>query len=694
MKRFFVFVVCCVLCVELCAVPAKPVVKDSVLADGSVVQMVLRGDEFGHYYEPITDNSVQITDSRRQIIERREQAKAKRRVSKRAPHQAERGLVILVEFSDVSFVKSVQNFDDLLNKEGYDYNGATGSAKDYFRDASNGKYVPQFDVYGPYKLDKEMSYYGQNDRDGLDLHPDQMVVDAVAKLDSAENINFADYDTDNDGNIDNIFIYYAGYGENEGAPENTVWPHAWEVYDGYVTGQLVYDGKQIKGYACTSELQGIDGVEMCGIGTFCHEFGHVLGLPDFYVTDYSSSHKTLGDWDIMDSGSYLNDGNTPPTYSAHERFYLGWLTPEILNADGDFELEELQKSNKAYIITETGEHNLNGGNPNSKTYYLLENRQKVGWDEYLPGHGLMLTKTVYDENKWYNNVPNNMSSQQGYDLIEADGKTLSGSSGKGGDLFPGSANISEYTLCDIYHISGIMEKDSVINFSLEVNDDISGGGEIYGDCFEETFDNLIGESSVDITADMDDYADNAGWEGYKLFCSAGELKVGSSKYAGYVITPKLGFEGDVRVEFEGRGYNADAIIKFEVDGVVAKSVNVSSTSDIYTFDLDGLSITSRIKISADVNRFYINNFKVCKEQDVPTIVVNEAENVVLIDRGGRCVLEGVNEGMVVRCFDAMGRLVWSRDIEGGEFEFDAPRGFYLLQVIDGNNVSVVKGVKN
>ena len=715
MKRFFVFVVCCALCVELCAVPAKPGIITLKQPDGTELKVRLMGDENYHYYETLDGerlesivNSQQSTVSGQRLMVDGQQTLKKRRHSsqlsafnsqfstpQRAPHQAERGLVILVEFSDVSFVKSVQNFDDLLNKEGYDYNGATGSAKDYFRDASNGKYVPQFDVYGPYKLDKEMSYYGQNDRDGLDLHPDQMVVDAVAKLDSAENINFADYDTDNDGNIDNIFIYYAGYGENEGAPENTVWPHAWEVYDGYVTGQLVYDGKQIKGYACTSELQGINGVEMCGIGTFCHEFGHVLGLPDFYVTDYSSSHKTLGDWDIMDSGSYLNDGNTPPTYSAHERFYLGWLTPEILNADGDFELEELQKSNKAYIITETGEHNLNGGNPNSKTYYLLENRQKVGWDEYLPGHGLMLTKTVYDENKWYNNVPNNMSSQQGYDLIEADGKTLSGSSGKGGDLFPGSANISEYTLCDIYHISGIMEKNSVINFSLEVNDDISGGGgEIYGDCFEETFDNLIGESSVDITADMDDYADNSGWEGYKLFCSAGELKVGSSKYAGYVITPKLGFEGDVRVEFEGRGYNADAIIKFEVDGVVAKSVNVSSTSDIYTFDLDGLSITSRIKILADVNRFYIDNFKVCKEQDVPTIVVNEAENVVLIDSDGRCVLEGVNEGMVVRCFDAMGRLVWSRDIEGSEFEFDAPRGFYLLQVIDGNNVSVVKGVKN
>ena len=574
MKRFFVFVVFCGLCIVIGAVPAKPVVKDSVLSDGSVVQMVLRGDEYGHYYEQITDSRLQITDnrlqitdsrfqiidSRQQIAERRERALAKRRMSdartersnmlRRAPHQAERGLVILVEFSDVSFVKSKENFDDLLNKEGYDDNGATGSARDYFRDASNGQYIPQFDLYGPYKLNRVMEYYGQNDKDGIDMHPDQMVVDAVAMMDSIEDVNFADYDTDNDGRIDNIFIYYAGYGENEGAPANTIWPHAWEVLPEFVTGKLVYDGKRIGGYACASELQWSQGDVMCGIGTFCHEFGHVLGLPDFYVTDYAVSHKTPGFWDIMDYGSYLNDGNTPPTYSAHERFYLGWLTPEILNETGDYELEELQKSNKAYIITETGEHNLDGGNPNSTIYYLLENRQQTGWDAYLPGHGLMITKTMYDEETWYNNVVNNNKYMQGYDIIEADGKAPYNDYGKPGDLFPGSANVTSYAPYDHYKVTEIAEMDSVISFSF------------------------VAEANVSVD---------------------------------------------------------------DVDGV---------------------------------------------------------EDVVMIKRDGICELVGVWSGAVVRCIDAVGRQLWSRVADDVVFEFTEPQGFYILQVTDGEEVCVVKGMRN
>ena len=496
MKRIFVLllsIVCCALG-GVWAVPAKPIVKTLIQPDGSELKVRLVGDENGHYYITLEGNVVEQDKDGWYVVGNGQQREGERlqmprkRVhsstvdeQRRAPHQAERGLVILVEFSDVSFSKTRQNFDDLLNKEGYNYNGATGSARDYFRDASNGQYVPEFDVYGPYRLDSVMSYYGQNDRSGLDMHPDQMVVDAVAKLasDSLVDINFADYDTDNDGYMDNLFVYYAGYGENEGAPENSVWPHAWEVYEEYVKGQLVYDGKQIKGYACTSELQGTSGVLMCGIGTFCHEFGHVLGLPDFYVTDYSSQHKTLGDWDIMDAGAYLNGGNTPPTYSAHERFYLGWLTPEILNETGDFELEELQKSNKAYIVTSTGEHNLDGGNPNPATYFLLENRQKTGWDRYLPGHGLMITKTIYNENNWYNNIPNNNRYLQGYDLIEADGKAPNNDYGKGGDLFPGTANVTSYSPYENYSVINIVEKEGVISFSfvgeaeLSVDEEIS-----------------------------------------------------------------------------------------------------------------------------------------------------------------------------------------------------------------------------
>ena len=493
--RFFgIFLVFCFsLSISLWAVPAKPVVKRLVQPDGSTLQVRLCGDENNHYYMTLEGDVVEqdkdgwyVVGNGQQREEKRLQMPRKRvypstlNTQHRAPHQAERGLVILVEFSDVSFVKTRQNFDDLLNKEGYSYNGATGSARDYFKDASNGKYVPEFDVYGPYRLDSVMSYYGQNDRSDLDMHPDQMVVDAVAKLaaDSLVDINFADYDTDNDGYMDNLFVYYAGYGENEGAPANTIWPHAWEVYEEYVKGQLVYDGKKIKGYACTSELKGMSGEEMCAIGTFCHEFGHVLGLPDFYVTDYSSQHKTLGDWDIMDAGAYLNDGNTPPTYSAHERFYLGWLTPEILNVTGDFELEELQKSNKAYIVTSTGEHNLDGGKPNPATYFLLENRQKTGWDRYLPGHGLMITKTIYNENNWYNNIPNNNRYLQGYDLIEADGKAPNSDYGKAGDLFPGPANVMNYSPYENYAIKDIVENDSVISFSFVSEINLSVGEEV------------------------------------------------------------------------------------------------------------------------------------------------------------------------------------------------------------------------
>ena len=693
-RRFGIFLIFNLLVVGLWAVPAKPVVVTLKQPDGSELKVVLRGDENHHYYETLDgERVVSAVSSQQPLRKRQHNSQLATRHSQRAPHQAERGLVILVEFSDFGFVKSKQNFDDLLNKEGYSHNGATGSARDYFRDASNGQYVPHFDIYGPYKLPQPMEYYGQNDYQGLDLHPDQMVVDAVALLaaDSVANVNFADYDTDNDGNIDNIFIYYAGYGENEGAPENTIWPHAWEVFDQYVTGQLIYNGKCIKGYACTSELQGVSGTKICGIGTFCHEFSHVLGLPDFYVTDYGSTHKTPGNWDIMDNGAYLNNGNTPPTYSAHERFYLGWLTPELLNADGDFELPELQSSNKAYIVTASGSSNLDGGNPNPAIYYLLENRQKVGWDKYLPGHGMMLSRTMYDEDKWYNNVPNDVFGQLGYDIIEADGKAPNNNNGKPGDLFPGSAGVTQWTLYSIYHLSNIAETDSLITFSFRSEADVNM--EETDDCFVETFDSLTAEGSIDITEDIDMYADQIGWEGYKLFCAEGRLKVGSSKHAGYVTTPELGIVGDVRVEFVGSGYNSDATIMFEADGELVDQFSATSTSGSYTFDLKDLDATSRIKISADVNRFYIDGFRVCRLGKPTAIEPTATDDIYLLTDGAMCRLCGMTPGAEVRCYDAMGRLLWQSTADADELEFDAPRGFYLLQVTDVDAVSVVKGVR-
>ncbi len=377
-----------------------------------------------------------------------------------------RSLVILVNFTDRSFAipNPQQAFSDLLNQQGYSANGATGSAKDYFRDNSAGAFNPVFDVVGPYDLPNNMTFYGGNDKDGDDKNPRQMVIDAC-NLASADGVNFAQYDTDNDGFIDNVFIYYAGYNEAEGGAANTIWPHRWSLPN-YLTK---IDGKVLFDYACTSELRGYYGTNMCGIGTFVHEFSHVLGLPDFYPTD-GSNHHTLSDWDVMDAGPYLNQGRTPPAYSAYERFFLGWLTPTLLDAPQDVVLDTLLSANQAYLISSTHTHNLKGNQPNPTEFFLLENRQQAGWDAFLPGHGMLITRVFYNANNWIYNTVNNQAAAMGVDIIEADSKANTTSFA--GDPFPGTSNVTTFypklrNGTDINKpLYGIAETNGIISFKF------------------------------------------------------------------------------------------------------------------------------------------------------------------------------------------------------------------------------------
>ena len=376
-----------------------------------------------------------------------------------------KSLVILVNFSDKSFVTSSPStaFTNLLNLSGYSANGGTGSAKDYFKASSMGNFSPEFDVIGPYTLPNAMAYYGGNDSSGDDKNPRQMVIDAC-KLASAAGVDFSQYDTDGDGFVDNIFIYYAGNNEAEGAPANTVWPHRWTLAD-YSTK---FNGKIVFDYACTSELRGISGSNMCGVGTFCHEFGHVLGLDDMYNTNNDYSYNTLSYWDIMDSGPYLNSGRTPPAYSAYERFYLNWLTPVELKSPKIVTLDTLTTSNKAYLISQTGNHNLSGTNPSPVEFFLLENRQNKGWDTYLPGHGMLATHIYYNSTIWTNNTPNNTASAMGVDIVEAD--KVASDATLSGDPFPGTSKVTSWspTLRSGTNISKpltfITEQNGIIRF--------------------------------------------------------------------------------------------------------------------------------------------------------------------------------------------------------------------------------------
>lgn len=330
-----------------------------------------------------------------------------------------RSLVIMVNFKDRSFVtpNPQDAFNRLLNQENYSDNGGTGSAKDYFKAASYGLFSPQFDVVGPYTLSQNMAYYGANDPDtDDDVKPAYMIVDACKAADN-NGIDFTQYDADGDGYIDNVFVYYAGYNEAEGGPDNSVWPHQWVVDPGYnyTNNQslVTFDGKRVFDYACTSELKGNSGSNMCGIGTFTHEFGHVIGLPDYYHTT-EADKNTLNNWSIMDAGGYLNQGRTPPTYSAYDRFYLGWLTPEELSSPANKSLYPLSQSKvlvnstakQAYLLSATT-HNLNGSNPSPKEFYIMEYRKKTGWDAFLPGEGLLFWHIDYNQTAWDNNAPNN-----------------------------------------------------------------------------------------------------------------------------------------------------------------------------------------------------------------------------------------------------------------------------------------------
>ncbi len=517
LRRLLVISVTIISLSKLYAVPATPNPITIVQADGTEITVRIHGDEFFHYkttldgYTLTTDETGILTyaqsdakgrlysskikannQEKRGLSEKiflqelsRNISYTKQNIASRVKRMASsssttvqkksypligspKSLVILVSFSDNSFVvpNTKVAFTNLLNESGYSTNGGTGSARDYFNDNSMGSFNPQFNVVGPYKLPQPMAFYGENVGD-LDKNPQQMVIDACTQAHN-DNIDFSQYDTDKDGIVDNIFIYYAGYNEAEGAPKNTVWPHRWSLanYNTKFNGVSIYD------YACTSELRGNFGSNMCGIGTFCHEFGHVLGLTDYYPTN-DAKHQTLSYWNIMDSGPYLNSGRTPPSYSAFDRFYLKWLVPTEIKTSGEYTLDNLNTTNSAYIFTQNGNHNLDGSNSTPPEFFTLENRQKTGWDSYLPGHGMLLSHIFYNASDWNNNEANNNALAMGYDIIEADGiaddNTLSG------DPFPGTQNIRSYTplLRDKIDIrkplTSITETNGIIQFHFATN---------------------------------------------------------------------------------------------------------------------------------------------------------------------------------------------------------------------------------
>lgn len=477
-KYLFPFFLSAIVTINVYAIPAKPVLLTKTLSDGSTLSAYLHGDEDFHYYTTADDylllpdekgcfyyamekegrlvaspfrakDRLQRTDDERQflksvdktkLLSAFEQQKSGSVMRRIRPNRAlqktsyptkglQKAIVILVEYADRKFTvdEPAKSFWNLLNEEGYNKNNATGSARDYFMASSSGQFIPEFDIYGPVTLAHDMGYYGGPGKAGSDDVPEEMVIEACRLLDP--EIDFTDYDRDGDGIIDNVYIFYAGYGEASSGIENTVWPHSWDISE--ATKEEVYlDGVRLDHYACSNELI-YPGSEIVGIGTFCHEFSHVLGLPDLYATTYSRAF-TPGSWSLMDHGSYNNDEKTPPYLSAYERYALGWISPIEIGEAAELTLDTIS-TNAAYII-KTGKET---------EYFLLENRQQASWDRYIPGHGMLIWHIDYVDDVWGNNVVNNTPAHQYVDIEEADG--MASVATRDGDAFPGVAHVTAFT---------------------------------------------------------------------------------------------------------------------------------------------------------------------------------------------------------------------------------------------------------
>ena len=489
MKKFILAAAMAAVAPALLAVPAKrDVVRTLEQPDGTTVQVTVVGDEFAHVYRTLDNlplmlnqqgfycyavadesglvlasdvpardialrsasdiafiSSINAESVGQRLLEQKLQRSPMRAAENTSAGKglyhsdypttgSPKSLVILAQFTDVKF--SVENPADFYDRyfhgeDFHDYN-IPGSIDEYFRLSSNGNFTPQFDVYGPVTLSNNQAYYGANGYNG-DARAHECVYDACVALDG--EINFADYDTDGDGVVDNIYVIYAGQGESDYGSANTIWPHSWNLEYG-LGYRPKLDDVYLSRYGVSNEWA-FDAP--AGPGIYVHEFGHVIGLADHYDVNYGTVNTqglTPGYWDIMDLGSYCEDGICPPLYTVFERNAFKWIDPIVIDGAMSVELRDMVISNDGAVILTS--------NPNE--FFTLENRQQTSWDRAIPGHGMLIYHIVYNESTWSSNTANTVKGSLGVQLVSASNKySASVESVWPTQSFPGTMNVTSFT---------------------------------------------------------------------------------------------------------------------------------------------------------------------------------------------------------------------------------------------------------
>ena len=389
-----------------------------------------------------------------------------------------KAICALVGFLDKPVVKTKEEFNNLMNQAGYSAVGAIGSVNDYYYENSYGKLNLVVTVAGPYTLAKNWSYYGENDTNGNDKRVQEFAKEAANFVFKDPGVNPGDFDNDGNGKIDAFHIIYAGYGEEAGGGDDCIWAHKSGFYPA-----LTFGNKKLDVYSCSPELRGKSGSNLTHIGVICHELCHVFGAPDFYDVDYEGSGGNFdgtGTWDLMANGSWNNGGACPAHINMYQKIQFGWVTPEVLTQQKTITNMPNSAMNAVayrYNTSTSGE------------YFILENRQKTGFDRYLAGTGLLIYRVSVTNTDISNNTVNNKYPQKVYPVCASANTNPTGTPASYGDInsagcpFPGNTNKTSFTDYSIpsataqngdntiKSLTEIKEQNGVISFKFMMLED-------------------------------------------------------------------------------------------------------------------------------------------------------------------------------------------------------------------------------
>ena len=442
---------CALAGVSAVAAPAKKGIwKQLKLQDGTTLMVELQGDEFLSYWQDANGNRYVQQDDyivpanfpalKQAAVQLRTQAgatvnDARRAMAKRRSINNYEGnkrcLIILVQFSDQSFSMSDPKafYNRVANEKNFSEGSFRGSVSDYFSAQSLGKLNITFDVVGPYTLGTVASYGKDENYNGqrYDTNPAGMISAACGKA-ASDGVDFSQYDWDGDGQVEEVYVIYAGPGENNTSNSDLIWPHMFYLSSSDY-GQAAYvNGIYVDTYACSCELNGYGTAD--GMGTICHEFSHCLGYPDLYDTTYSGSYG-MDAWDLLHQGCYNGNGFSPANLTGYERWMAGWITPVELKTDTVVtDMKSLTDYGETYIIY---------NEQNKNEFYFVDNRQRTGWDESIPGNGLLITHVDYNKKAWHSNSVNNDPTHERMTPFHADGwnnRTGSSMRTADGDPYP------------------------------------------------------------------------------------------------------------------------------------------------------------------------------------------------------------------------------------------------------------------